>query len=128
MANYEVSNNENLDTFGIWWLDEEVNNKENWEAQKRLRSFIDYLQTFDNANKFEQRLQSMSYNDRAIIIVSGRLGSEVVPRIHAIGLVSFIYVYCFNKAFHEKWARKYGKVTNKMILSYRYTNSKFNEL
>jgi hypothetical protein len=102
--------NDNLETFSIWWLDAEVHNKENREAQKQLRSIINDLKIWQYAKEFEQCIQQISPDDRVVLILSGRMGREVVPRIHLLRQVSLIYVYCKDKKANEQWAREYKKV------------------
>ncbi|CAF1353988.1 unnamed protein product [Rotaria sordida] len=44
------------------------------------------------------------------MIVSGRLGREIVPSIHELRQVISIYVYCMDKKSHEQWACNFEKV------------------
>ncbi|CAF1143683.1 unnamed protein product [Rotaria sp. Silwood1] len=44
------------------------------------------------------------------MIVSGRLGQDIVPSIHELRQVISIYVYCMDKSRHEQWARNFAKV------------------
>jgi hypothetical protein len=100
-----------LETFSLIWLDANVNGrKENLDAQHRIRSTINYVKTFEDSAECELHIQSMSEGDRAVLIVSGGLGREVVPRIHHIQQLSSIYVFCFDTKTHNEWAKKYQKV------------------
>ena len=101
---------ENLETFSIFWLDASVNNDENLAAQKQLRSIINQLRTFDNAEEFMAQIRRICDGDLTVVIVSGQLGSSVVPEIHRLPQVSSIYVYCMNTAAHQEWSRSYSKV------------------
>jgi hypothetical protein len=105
------SKDNNLETFSLVWLDATVNeSKENREVQQQLRKSINRLKTFNNADECEQYIRSMSEQDRVVIIVSGRLGQEVVPRIHHLRQVCRIYVYCMDRARNERWAKQFSKV------------------
>jgi hypothetical protein len=104
------NDDDNLETFSIFWLDASVNNDDNLAAQKKLRSIINQLKTFDDAEEFMARIRRICEGDRTVLIVSGQLGSIVVPEIHRLPQVSSIYVYCMNKAANEKWSRSYSKV------------------
>ena len=75
--------------------------EENIEAQKTLRESINFLRTFDDAEACENYIRSISPYDRIILIVSGRLGGTVVPRIHSFRQVLEIYVYCQDKKLNE---------------------------
>ena len=109
-AEHSKNDDENLETFSIYWLDASVNNDENWAAQKELRGIINQLKTFDDADEFMDRIRRICQGDQTVLIVSGHLGTSVVPKIHRLPQVSSIYVYCMNKAAHEKLSRSYSKV------------------
>jgi hypothetical protein len=102
---------DNLPIYPLIWLDRLVNiSEENLDGQKLIRSSIDNLKTFENVNKCEEYIRSISSDERIILIVSGRLGREITPRIHELRQVSSIYVYCLDKSANEEWAKQYKKV------------------
>jgi hypothetical protein len=107
---YIEDDDDNLETFSIFWLDASVNNDQNAAAQKTLRSIINQLKTFDDAEEFVARIRRIREGDLTVLIVSGHFGCIVVPEIHQLPQVSSIYVYCMNKAVHEQWSRSYSKV------------------
>ncbi len=84
--------------------------KENLDAQQRIRSTINYVKTFDKSSKCELHIQSIPEGDRVVLIVSGMLSQEFVPRIHQIQQLSFIYVFCFDTKTHTEGAMKFQKV------------------
>jgi hypothetical protein len=105
------SPDDNLETFGLLWLDANVDtSEENRQAQKQLRHIINHLKIFDNQNLCQQYILSVSSQNRLILIVSGRLGQEIVPHIHHLRQISSIYVYCMDKKTNEKWAKHFTKV------------------
>ncbi len=110
MAYLNNVDDNNLETFSIFWLDASVNDQENRAAQKKLRRIINQLKAFDDADEFMARIRRICEGDLTVLIVSGQLGCIVVPKIHRLPQVSSIYVYCRNKAVHEKWSRSYSKV------------------
>ncbi|CAF1258766.1 unnamed protein product [Rotaria magnacalcarata] len=82
----------NLETFYLLWLDASVNKtEENVEAQQYLRTSINYLETFENDKQSECYIQSLSSDDRVVLIVSGQLGQIIVPHIHSLRQLSSIY-------------------------------------
>ncbi len=102
---------ENLETFSLIWLDASVNNsKENIDAQQQLRTSIHFLKTFDDGDKCEEYIRSVSKDDRIVLIISGHFGHIIVPRIHSLRQISSIYVYCKDKKIHEAWANQFKKV------------------
>jgi hypothetical protein len=108
---YDMQDN-NLESFGLLWLDAAVNtSEENREAQQQLRSTINHVITFEDPNLCQQYIRSVCPQDRLLLIVSGRLGQEVVSRIHQIRQLSSVYVYCMDKERNEKWAKNFTKVS-----------------
>lgn len=114
----------NLPIYPLIWLDSLVNiSVENLDGQRLIRSSIDLLKTFEIVNTCEEYIRSISQNERVILIVSGRLGQEIVPRIHQLRQVSSIFVYCLDKSANEQWAKQYKKVKeNKKLI---FNNLKF---
>ena len=108
---YPFANNNDLETVCLVWLDASVNtSSENIATQKELRSIIHHFNTFSNVPDCEQYIQQKSQDDRVFLIVNGRLGQEIVPRVHHYRQVFHIYVYCQDKEKNEEWARKFVKV------------------
>jgi len=103
----------------LLWLDKLVNrSQDNLDSQKLIRSSIDHLKTFDDVTKCEDYIRSIPLNERVLFIVSGRLGREIIPRIHHCRQISSIYIYCLDKSANEQWAKSYKKVTRRFLCSY----------
>jgi len=106
---YQTDNN--LESFALLWLDAQVDiNEANRQAQKQLRNIINYLKTFDDENDCQQYILSVSPQDRVVLIVSGRLGQIIVPRLHQLRQIISIYIYCTNKQANEQWSKRFTKV------------------
>ncbi|CAF0746203.1 unnamed protein product [Didymodactylos carnosus] len=107
----------NLETFHLIWLDAVANDtEEDVDAQQRLRTSINHLRTFKYENACEQYIQGVSKDDRVVLISSGQLGREVVPRIHQLRQVSSIYIYCMDKESNEEWAKEFTKVRGVIVV------------
>ncbi len=107
----KVTQYHNLETFSLLWLDAEGNtSEENRQAQRKLRQIINHLRTFDDPYQCEQYISHFSDQDRLVLIVSGKLGRQIVPRIHHLRQLSAIYVYCSDKPLNDQWAGRYTKV------------------
>lgn len=103
---------ENLETYSLIWLDASVNDShENIEAQKQLRTSINYLVTFEDDQECLQYIESASKDDRIIFIVSGKLGQIIVPKIVQYRQLVSIYIYCMNKTANEQWVKQVNKVS-----------------
>jgi hypothetical protein len=111
MATVPIIEGNNLETTYLIWLDTSVNkSKENLDAQQQIRTIINHLKTFENVQDCEQHLHQISKDDRIFLIVNGRLGQEIVPRIHHYRQIFSIYVYCMDKNLNEEWAKHFFKV------------------
>jgi len=111
----EISDH-NLETFSIFWLDEQVNaTEDNRRTQLKLREIINHLKTFDDQNQCHQKILSLSTQDRLVLIVSGRCGRQLVPQIHHLRQISSIYVYCMDKKANEQWAKDFIKIKSVIV-------------
>jgi len=106
-----ASEDTNLETFSLIWLDATVNSsEENRLSQEKLRTSINHLKTFEDDKLCEDYIRNLSENDRIVLISSGRLGKIIVPQIHHLRQVFSIYIYCRYKEANEEWANKFIKV------------------
>ena len=104
-------NPSNLETYSLLWLDSSPSSsQESIAAEQHLRTVINYLKIFKQSHECEEYIHSLAKTDRVILIVSGRLGQEIVPRIHECRQVTSIYVYCMNKKKNEQWVKPFKKV------------------
>ncbi len=116
-SNINASSDDNLETFSLLWLDASVNiTGDNLNAQQELRTIFNQLKPFENPNQCEQYIRVMSVEDRVVLIVSGQLGRDIVPRIHHLQQLLSIYVYCHNLESNEQWSRQFSKVMKKISL------------
>lgn len=93
------------------WCDQSVNDSsENKEAQQKLFDIFDNkfkpFLSEDQCRKFINESEDYCF----VIIVSGQMGRDLVPKIHTSDRIKSIYVYCMNKEANEKWSKNYGKV------------------
>ncbi len=100
----------NLESFACLWLDQNIDSTQgNRDTQKELRHVINHLRTFDNSDECEKYIRQIN-QEKVILIVSGSLGQEIVPRLHDLPQLSACYVFCKDKKRNEEWASKYLKV------------------
>ncbi|CAF0719862.1 unnamed protein product [Rotaria sp. Silwood1] len=121
----------NSHAYPLIWLDSLVNTSLKYiNGQKLIRSSIDHLKAFENVNKCEVYIRSISQDERIILIVSDKLAREIIPRIHELRQVSSIYIHCLGKSTNEKWIKQYKKVKdivtqfNQLIDKIRFERSK----
>jgi hypothetical protein len=107
---------ENLETYCLIWLDASVNSsQQNIDAQKQLRASINHLLTFEDDQQCLQYIHTLPKDDRTVLIVSGRLGRTVLPKIVQFRQIVSIYVYCMDKEANEKWALQFSKVSRSFV-------------
>ncbi|CAF1113254.1 unnamed protein product [Didymodactylos carnosus] len=100
----------NLELFTLIWLDAKVKtSKDNLNTQMQLKKVINFLKIFDNLLECEQYIRRVQ-NEKVVLIVSGRLGREIVPNIHDLPQLNSIYVYCLDKVSNQQWSNKYQKI------------------
>ena len=102
----------NLESFICLWLDQAVNtSKTNVEFQQQLRQIINDLQIFENSQRCEDYIRKIT-DEKIVLIVSGSLGRQIVPRLHDLSQFSACYVFCQDEKANKEWAEKYPKVSS----------------
>ncbi|CAF1338406.1 unnamed protein product [Adineta steineri] len=112
---YTNTVDKSLEIFSLIWLDANINVKETRDTEQKLRSIINHIKKFQDIKKCRQYIEQTSQKDRLVIIVSGRLGREIVPSIHQLRQVISIYIYCIDKESHEQWAYKFTKIKSIVV-------------
>ncbi|CAF1256498.1 unnamed protein product [Adineta ricciae] len=107
---YFNTNDQRLELFSLVWLDS--NPHETRQTEQKLRSIINRLKRFRQVDQCRQYIEEMNSKERVVLIVSGRLGKELVPSIHHHRQIISIYVFCMDKESNRQWAAKFSKVKN----------------
>ena len=106
------------DDLYLTWTHTKVNSSsENKDMQKKLQEIFNNFEPFESEDQCKNFIDQ-NENKRFVLIVSGRVGRVLVPKIHALSQVISIYVYCMDKEGNEIWAKDYDKV--KQLLSSLY--------
>ena len=120
------ANDSSVETFSLIWLDATVNTSpENIKSQEILRESINQLTTFNTSDECMKEIQNRSANDRIILISSGGFGETLVPQIHELRQIFSIYIYCWNKEYHERWSKKFVKVNREFLLEISSSSNLF---
>ncbi|CAF1396302.1 unnamed protein product [Adineta steineri] len=109
------TNDKYLEIFSLIWLYANEGTKDTRKTEVKLRSIINHVKKFQDIKQCQQYIEQTSQTDRLILIVSGRLGQEIVPYIHPLRQVISIYVYCMNKKNHEQWTCKFTKIKSVVV-------------
>ncbi|CAF0878209.1 unnamed protein product [Adineta steineri] len=112
---YTNTDDKSLEIFSLIWLDANVDVKDIRDTEVKLRSIINHIKKFQDVKQCRHYIEHRSQKDRLVIIVSGRLGREIVPYIHQLRQVISIYVYCIDKKSNEQWALKFSKIKSVVV-------------
>lgn len=99
-----------LETFSLVLLVNSNVARDMRDIEQTLRAVINHLIKFPNVQECKNYIEKLSKIERIVMVVSGRLGQEIVPFIHNSRQVIAIYVYCFDKQLNQAWASKFSKV------------------
>jgi tetratricopeptide (TPR) repeat protein len=66
---------------------------ENLIIKQQLRKIINYVKVFNNVDACQKYIESVSKDDRLVLIVNNQMSQEIISRIHQLRHVSSIYVY-----------------------------------
>jgi tetratricopeptide (TPR) repeat protein len=98
--------------FRLIWLDDnidEIDDDNCRDSITALRQITKKVNTFTDADECIDFIDSIK-QEKVVMISSGALGETTVPLVHSKPQVSTIYIFCGNKARHEKWAKQWPKV------------------
>ena len=93
------------------WLDEMANSSgDNDDIEKYFRPLGNKFKRVKSRNEYDDYLRTQPTNIEISLITNGRLGQQIVPEIDSSAQIVNIYIFCFDKAAHEKWAKGHDKV------------------
>ena len=97
--------------FVLVWVDSgiDLSNKDSQDALAQLRTVVNDVTICTESDQCIQFLNDIK-DEKAFVVVSGSLGQDLVPEIHAIPQLDTIYIFCVNKFRHEQWAQNWAKI------------------
>jgi tetratricopeptide (TPR) repeat protein len=101
-----------VQNFRLIWLDgsiDEINNDDYCNSITKLRQIVNTVNTFTDVDECIGFINDIK-EEKIFMISSGALGQTIVPVVHDKPQVSTIYIFCGNKARHEKWAKEWPKI------------------
>jgi hypothetical protein len=111
MAITQLQINKNLTSDCLVWLCTSITNlPENIEVQYQFLSSNHHLRIFEDNEKCEEYIRSVSHLDRIIFIISDNFDQTVVHRIHSLQQVSSIYVLQTTQIKNLQWIQQFTKV------------------
>ena len=102
----------------LMWLVYDIDKLKKDFAQS-FTSLENITSSMDSFSEVDTFMDSLFENDRkkVIMLVSGALGENTVPIIHDASQLDFIFVFCHNKAHHERWTKQWSKVKGVSMIS-----------
>ncbi|CAF0765907.1 unnamed protein product [Rotaria sordida] len=102
---------DHLETFSLLWIRGDVNkNEKNSNNEQKLRAIINYVKIFERIDQCQQYIETMSKEDRSVLIVNDQFSRELIPTIHNFCQISSIYIYCSNENKHKQWSKTFPKI------------------
>jgi tetratricopeptide (TPR) repeat protein len=97
--------------FLLVWVDNNIDeSKEDCRnTLLQLRTIVNDVHIFTQSDQCIQFLDDVE-DEKVFVIVSGSLGQQFVPDIHALSQVDSIYIFCANKSRHEQWTKEWVKI------------------
>jgi Tfp pilus assembly protein PilF len=101
----------NIQNHILFWLDSNITQEddESRRTATQLQSIINTIHLFNDADECAKFLNTLK-SEKVFMVVSGRLGQQIVPRIHSLNQLVAVFVFCGNKSDHELWASRWIKV------------------
>jgi hypothetical protein len=124
----------NTDNLSLVWLDTNLHQRpSNIDTEVKLKNVIHYIRVFDRVDACERYIKQigrMNTNDhvrkeKLFVIISTTLAPTIIPHLHELSQVKFIYVFGKAKSIskaHQEWLRKFNKVNRKFSsMNYYYS-------
>jgi hypothetical protein len=100
------------DDLTIIWCDTSINNNEQDDQHtlRQLRDVSKQVSIFTDEHGCLEHIDRIEEKNKIILIISGSLGENFVPKIFDRKQIYLIYIFCGRKIKHELWAKKYKKI------------------
>lgn len=105
----------NLEAFACLWLDADIGQTEDTKkTEAELRKLINYLRIYQTIEACQQAIRRIG-REKIILISSGQLGINLIPRVHDLPQLIACYIFCFTESTYSEWASRYSKVNRRQI-------------
>ncbi|CAF0967163.1 unnamed protein product [Didymodactylos carnosus] len=103
---------ENKENNTLIWLDQSINDSEDSvRIQTILRELNNYVQFYTDLRLCINYIHSVK-NEKIFLIISGSLAQTVLPDVHSILSVYFIFIFCHKRENHMTLLNQYSKIIN----------------
>jgi tetratricopeptide (TPR) repeat protein len=93
------------------WIDGTIDPSDsNWQRMlDGMKAVVNTTQVFTRADLCHDYLRTME-KTKALVITSGSVGRDIVPKIHGLKQVDAIYIFCADRSRHAEWTQEWVKV------------------
>ncbi len=99
----------NFEGFIVVWLENHTNTEDNQETLDQLRSVVNSLQLYNDADECVDFITDVS-DEKIFLLVSGSFGPYVIPSIHSLLQLTAIYVFCSDREREKMWTQPFYKI------------------
>ena len=96
------------------WIDEKVFNEENSKYKILFENKFKDTE-FVCSPTIEEGIELINNTVKAVVIISGRMGQVLVPRVNHMENLMGIIVFCGNLSLHKEWSGSYAKVKDVVV-------------
>jgi hypothetical protein len=64
------------------------------------------------SSTIEEGIHYINNTVKGVVIISGRMGQVLVPRVNHMENLLAVIIFCGNLNLHREWSKNYGKVVN----------------
>jgi hypothetical protein len=106
-----IQDNENMQPIAFIYLNSHSYcMRENLEPGEQLRRHFYPLKIYYDDEECERYIRSVSKGNRIVLVATGSIGENIVPRIVQLRQISSIYIHCLNIERHKLWSKQFTKV------------------
>ena len=100
-----------LQNYRLVWVDSNINDSDSdcQNTLAQLRNVINDVKIFQDPGTCVDFLRDV-VDEKAFVIASGSLGKDLIPRIHSMGQVYMICIFCGDRARHKPWSEQWSKI------------------
>ena len=100
-----------LQNYRLVWVDANINDSDSdcQHSLAQLRNVVNDIKIFQDSDTCVDFLHDVVH-EKAFVIASGSLGKDLIPRIHSMGQVDAIFIFCSDRARHKPWSEQWSKI------------------
>ncbi|CAF4926995.1 unnamed protein product [Rotaria sp. Silwood1] len=100
-----------IENYVLFWLDTNINLQDDHynNTIKHLQSIASNIHVFNDADQCINFFDKIK-NQKLLLIVSGSVGQEILPRIHNVPKLTAVFIFCQNQSKYESLKKSWSIV------------------